>query len=129
MSNHNSEDKIDEFLYKYDAVVKPSHRMFRRASFTSFGSGYNITPSDVFDNIDYGDIPCVDIHMPEDRFRALVEHDEWLHRRYAGRHFPTGVTDLVVEHERECRIRHENPAVKKAYENYQMLLRMVESNY
>lgn len=118
-------DKVDDFVRKYDAVVEPSHRRFRRASYsdvTSVG-----LPSDVFDNIDYGDVACVNIQMPEDRFRALLEHDDWLKRRYAGGR--PGIIDLVQEHERECRARHENPAVKKAYENYQMLLRMVESNY
>jgi len=115
-------DRINEFSRKYDAVVKPSHRMFQRAN---YGSTSVAIPSNVFDNVEYTDVACVNVQMPEDRFRALVEHDDWLKRRWEG----FGQRNIVEQHERECRARHENPAVKKAYENYQMLLRMVENNY
>jgi len=120
-------DKINEFSRKYDAVVKPSHRVFCRAN---YGSTSVAIPSNVFDNVEYNDVACVNIQMPEDRFRALVEHDNWLKRKWAGfgRH-GTEVMEILEQHERECIARHENPAVKKAYENYQMLLTMVEHNY
>jgi hypothetical protein len=36
---------------------------------------------------------------------------------------------LVKQHQREVRIRHENPAAKIAYEKYQMILAMVDSHY
>lgn len=132
MIKHNNQDKVDEFARKYDAVIEPSHRVFRRASYTKVTNVSTSVslPSDVFDNIDYGDMACVNIHMPEDRFRALVEHDEWLQRAYVG-NFRVGheAADLVKQYELECIARHENPAVAKAYENYQLLLRMVEHNY
>jgi len=115
-------DKINEFSQKYDAVVEPSHRVFRRAS---YGSTSVAIPANVFDNVSYGDVACVNINLPEDRFRALVEHDDWLKRRWEG----FGQRNIVEQHNLECRARQENPAVKKAYENYQMLLRMVENNY
>ena len=116
-------DKINEFSRKYDAVVKPSHRMFHRVN---YGSTSVAIPSNVFDNVEYTDVACVNVQMPEDRFRALVEHDDWLKRSMLTWF---GQRDIVEQHERECRARHENPAVAKAYENYQMLLRMVENNY
>jgi len=130
MNNRNNQDKVDEFAQKYDAVIEPSHRVFRRASYgkvSSVATSVSL-PSDVFDNIDYGDVACVNIHMPEDRFRALVEHDEWLNRTMRS-WSRFGQRNIVEQHERECRARQENPAVKKAYENYQMLLSMVENNY
>jgi hypothetical protein len=122
------DEKLKEFARKYNATVNRSSRMYRRASYsnaTSVG-----LPSDVFDNINYGDVACVEIHMPEYRFRALVEHDNWLQRAYVG-NFKVGheAANLVKQYERECIVRHENSAVQDAYEKYQLLLRMVESNY
>jgi len=115
-------DKINEFSRKYDAVVKPSYRVLQRAN---YGSTSVAIPNNVFDSIEYTDVACMDIQMPEDRFRALVEHDEWIKRRM----LHLGQCEIVDQHERECRARQENPAVKRAYENYQMLLSMVENNY
>ncbi len=84
--------------------------------------------------IPYEEVKCVEIHMPEDRFRALLEHDDWVEK--AGlkdnqffNNNVSRVSNLVVEHERECRIRHENSSVRAAYEKYQTLLRMVDSYY
>lgn len=126
-------DEVDKFCRKYNAEVKPSHRVFRRATWVKVGTSVSL-PSDVFDNIDYGDVACVNIQMPENRFRALLEHDKWVTTAglHNNNHFNNNVgrvANLVVEHERECRIRQENPAVRAAYEKYLTLMRLVDSHY
>ena len=85
----------------------------------------------VFKSIPCQDVPMVEITMPEDRFRALMEHDHWLER--AGLHdneyFTNNVKrvhNIAVDHERECRLRAEHPALQKAWEQYQIMLRMVD---
>lgn len=74
---------------------------------------------------DYYDQPCLEIHMPADRFRALMEHDAWLEREQRG-NFAVGdnVVRIVRERERECRLRHEHPMLAAAWEEYQVLLRL-----
>ena len=120
--------EVKEFCHKYDAYVRESSRMHRRHKLSPFNA-WKEDP-EIFQTIPYVDIKCVEVHMPEDRFRALVEHDEWLYRAQMSNYIKGNDGVWIVEqHEREARIRHENPAVKLAYEKYQTMLRLVESNY
>jgi hypothetical protein len=125
-------NEINDFCRKYDAFVQPSKHRHHRAKRIPFNDWYQ-TP-DVFQSVNYEEVQCVEIHMPEDRFRALLEHDDWV--EHAGLHENSffnnnvgRVSNIVVEHERECRIRQENPAVRAAYEKYQTLLKLVDSHY
>lgn len=125
--------ELKDFCQQYDALVGPSSRMHRRVKRMDYKMWSESDPN-IFQSIPYEDIKCVEIHMPEDRFRALLEHDEWVSK--AGlqdnnffNNNVSRVAQMVVEHERECRIRQENPAVKKAYEKYLMLLHTVSSHY
>jgi hypothetical protein len=45
---------------------------------------------EVFQQFPYEEIKCVEIHMPEDRFRALLEHDEWLYNSRISNHMVGG---------------------------------------
>lgn len=124
--------EVDEFSRKYDAYVVPSSRMHRRVKRLDYKL-WSESNADMFQTIPYEQVKCVEIHMPEDRFRALLEHDRWLET--AGRpseHINNNVARVSVmirEHERESRIRHENDSVRAAYEKYQTLLRLVDSYY
>ena len=121
-------EEFDEFCQKYDAYVRESSRMHRRAKRIAYSAWQEDT--DIFQNMTYKAVRCVEVHMPEDRFRALVEHDEWLYRAQMSNYINGNRGVWIVEqHEREARIRHENPAVKLAYEKYQTMLRLVESHY
>lgn len=122
-----------EFCYKYDAYVTESGRMHRRAKRMPFKMWSESDP-DFFQQFPYEEIRCVEIHMPEDRFRALLEHDDWVEKAglQDNRHFANNVSrvsQMVVDHDRECRIRNANPSVQIAYEKYQTLLRLVDSHY
>jgi hypothetical protein len=123
--------KIKEFCWKYDAIAGPSARKYRRPARVDF-SIWSSDPT-LFQNT-YEDIPMVDVTMPEDRFRALLEHDAWVEKAglQDNQFFSNNVmrvSNMVVEHELECRIRQENPAVQKAWERYQMLLNTVKDYY
>jgi hypothetical protein len=122
---------IDEFCHKYQAEVRPSNRTVRRAVPVSY-SVFQEQGMGAFDTLQCQHIPMVDITMPEDRFRALMEHDHWLAN--AGLHdnayFTNNVmrvSNMVVEHERECRLRNQHPALQKAWEQYQIILAMYRS--
>jgi hypothetical protein len=118
-----------EFCYKYDAYVTDSGRMHRRSKRMPFQMWSESDP-DVFQQFPYEEIRCVEIHMPEDRFRALLEHDEWLYNSRMSNHMVGGeAIQIVKQYERETRIRHANPSVQIAYEKYQTLLRLVDSHY
>ena len=123
--------ETQDFCWRYDAQVGPSIQQHRRIRRTTLQDWATVdTGTAVRDTIgDYYDQPCVEIHMPLDRFRALMEHDHWLELQQ--RRDQTGLTTNAVriarEHERECRIRHEHPAVQAAWEQYQIMLRMVDT--
>lgn len=123
--------QVNEFCYKYDAIVGPSHRMHRRSKRIDYKTWSESDPS-IFNSIPFEDIKCVEVHMPEDRFRALLEHDSWIEQAglHDNRHFTNNVgrvANMVVEYEREVLLRNQYPTLKKAWEKYQMILRMCET--
>ena len=117
--------EVDVLCKKYDAYVGPSSRMRRRVKRMNYDI-WSKGDQDIFNSIPVEEIKCVEIHMPEDRFRALLEHADWVQNAglQGNNYFANNVSrvsHMIVEHERECRIRQENPTVKAAYEKYQTL--------
>ena len=120
---------IKEFCHKYDAYVQESKRMHRRSRRIDYKMWSESDPN-IYQTIPYDEVKCVEIHMPEDRFRALLEYDEWLYNSRMSNHMVGGeAIQIVKQHERETRIRHSNPSIKLAWEKYQTLLRLVDSHY
>jgi len=119
--------EVQEFCQRYDAVVGPSGRMHRRSRLVTL-SDWEKDFNKIRD-LPHQDVPCVEIHMPEDRFRALMEHDHWLERefRQGDQYIDSNAVRIVREYERECRIRNEHPGVQSAWEQYQIMLRMVDT--
>ena len=119
--------EVDEFCQKYDAYVRESSRMYNRVKQVS-AAVWN--DSEISQTIPYEQVRCVEVHMPEDRFRALIEHDKWLYDARTSNYIIGNEAVYIVEqHDRETRIRHENPAAKIAYDKYQNILRLVDSHY
>ena len=121
------DDKIKEFCYKYEARCGPTGQAWRRTKRVSY-SLYKEDPY-ILSQIEFDEIQTIRIEMPEDRFRALLEHSDWVERAglHDNRHFSNNVSrvsQIIIEHEEECKIRHSNPAVKLAYEKYRMLLEL-----
>lgn len=120
-------DKTQEFCHKYQAQVGQSRRMWRRQQSVPYDVW--LKDPDVFKSIECHDVPMVEITMPEDRFRALMEHDLWVERAglQDNSYFTNNVgrvSNMIVEHERECQLRHQHPALQKAWEQYQIILRL-----
>ena len=121
--------EVDKFCQKYDAYVRESRRMHRRLKPVSYAVCSDSDP-EIFETMPITEVKCVEVHMPEDRFRALLEHDKWLYDARTSNYIIGNEAVYIVEqHDRETRIRHENPAAKIAYDKYQNILRLVDSHY
>ena len=117
--------ETDNFCQKYDAYVQPSSRMHRRQ--TRFTNWQDYVDVEVFKSLPVETVICVEVHMPEDRFRALLENDIWVtdvidkgyrdHNRDFAKH-------LVDQHQQEVILREQYPALMIAWEKYQTVLRM-----
>jgi hypothetical protein len=118
-------NETDNFCRKYDAYVQPSSRMHRRQ--TRFTNWQDYADVDVFKSLPVETIKCVEVHMPEDRFRALLEIDHWVNDvidrgyRDPNKDF---AKHLVNEHQQELVLREQYPALRIAWEKYQTVLRM-----
>jgi hypothetical protein len=127
-------EKINQFAYKYQAVCKPSSQYHRRVQPVPVKFGED--PADVlYQELPYQMVPMVEIHLPEDRFRALIEHDAFLdnHNHDRLRNSTTGshvyydmmrAKSIIEEHEKECLIRNQNPSVRAAYDQYLTVLHL-----
>lgn len=125
-------EKINQFAYKYQAVCKPSSQYHRRVQPVPVKFGED--PADVlYQELPYQMVPMVEIHLPEDRFRALIEHDEFLDKHNNLKDSTTGsifyndmmrIRMIINEHEKECLIRNQNPSVRAAYDQYLTVLHL-----
>lgn len=119
---------IKEFCYKFEARVGPSHRRWRRAKPIPYPLHENSTA--MYQPFEFDEIPLVEIVMPEDRFRALLDHGKWLEKIDNKSGFFVNdlsrVKTIVDNHEHESRLRHQHPALQKAWENYCIILGMVD---
>lgn len=126
----NNNTTTEEFCSRYDARVEHTDQRHRRAEPSYWWNGDYRETSSIADEsfFHFVEVPLVKITLPEDRLGALIEHEQRItsmvdtksqfHSRYS-------VLDHIIrEHEEECRLRYTNPALKKAWENYQLLLRI-----
>ena len=115
-------------------MCKPSSQYHRRVQPVPVKFGED--PADVlYQELPYQSVPMVEIHLPEDRFRALIEHDAFLdnHNHDRLRNSTTGshvyydmmrAKSIIEEHEKECLIRNQNPSVRAAYDQYLTVLHL-----
>ena len=105
--------KIQEFCYRYQATVGRSDRQIRRAHMVR--PGYSHFDDLVAYATTYEDEPATRIDLPDELFRTLVQMDSvlqhWDEQEY-----------------RETRLREANPALKKAYEHYTLMLKLIDSD-
>lgn len=124
--------EVNDFCRKYDAVVGPStraHRRVKRLDITKWQTNF-----DIVDTAEYQQVPMVEVHMPEDRFRALLEHDDWLDdaaqsippwQAGASHAAVARAINLVDQHDEECRLRAQYPALQDLYQQYLSMLKLV----
>lgn len=114
--------KISDFCYKYDATVKPSRQRHWRAQRVNYAD-WSTNPSAMAAGQDYQNVPMLEITMPEDRFRALLEYNEWIEK--------TRINDemdrrfFAHQQEEEIRLRKQHPGLEELYEKYQTMLKLV----
>lgn len=105
MIDPKSDKALDRFCSRFEARIKESDMHFYRASLPKF------------DKFSLGAVQTVQlekekgvaIHIPMHRFQSFV--------------------DSLPGHLKELDIRHQHPAVKKAYEQYMTVLAMCGDNY
>lgn len=121
---------IEKFVKRYDARVRPTGEKYRRLPFIPYT--YQVS-NDIHDFRDYEvtyeveDI--VRIEMPESNFRHLVELNEMmtapLPDQFRGLEINNrAVATILYNVKYESRIRNQVPAVKTAWDNYQLLLKL-----
>jgi hypothetical protein len=122
-------DEVEHFKKKYRAHIQPGHRRYavpKRMSMDSLTPNY-----EPFDR-DFEYESSVQIDMPERDFRTLIGMEAYFESQLRDRdweNFSGYAKSIVDGHEREMRIRNNNPAAKIAYEKYQVLLAMIDSYY
>jgi hypothetical protein len=126
MMNNNT-TTTEEFCRRYEARVERTSRYYRRAEPSPWRvNDYRVVKQADFMHIT--EVPMVSITLPEDRLGALIEHErrisDMLDPGPYRSHKHQQIEAIIAEHEEECRLRYTNPALKKAWDNYQLLLRI-----
>lgn len=85
------------------------------------------------------DVPAVEITMPEECFETILEkvnetspeNREWQEYNYINKKLGPGwvyrLVELDEQQRRESRLQQTNPALKKAWDQYQLMLKLCEN--
>lgn len=120
---------LEKFTNRYQATVRPSRQFYRRpvplpVHYDAQRIGYIDPPQ----HVSLKEIPGVEIVMPEDRFRHMMDMLDKIEEITQGimeDYFRgKGLEHMLREYAEENRIRHEHPAVAQAYNEYRMLLKL-----
>lgn len=120
----SAEEMTDRFLKKYESSAGLSTRKlyYKRmpVRYTDWINNGGPIPFD--QEIDKE--PMVEMYIPQHRFQDLVEREyKFDSAQDEVRYYKEIINDLAKEE----RMRSNNPALKKAWENYQLLLRLCDS--
>ncbi len=117
-----AQDEVNAFLKKYQAQAELSkHKVCARMPKFHLGRMRDYDPYSPTTTIDYEREPAVEINMPQDKFRDLVERDRWVGQMEAEARY---YKERYMQEVEDDKIRHRNPTVKKAWEQYKMLLEL-----
>ena len=118
--------QLTDFCQRYSAEVGPCHKVYARYEPLSLQRLQDNGDNSISDVLANRRVPGVTITMPEDRFRALIEHDLWMQRiRKRSSYIGDEAGEILKRHERECILRHEHPALQSAWQQYQIMLAMI----
>lgn len=118
-------EELENFKQKYRAHIQPGHRRY------AVPKRMSMDPLEPFD-LEFEYEPSVQIDMPKRDFEHLIGMEAYFEKQLRDRdweNFSGYAKSIVKQHEREVRIRNDNPAAKLAYEKYQTIMRMVDSHY
>ncbi len=122
-------DELEHFKKKYRAYVQEGNRRYAVPKRVSMDP---LSPSHEPFDLDFEYESSVQIDMSKRDFQTLINVEAYFESQLRDRdweNFSGHAKSIVEQHERELRIRNENLGVKKAYEKYQTLLKMVDSYY
>ena len=122
-------NELENFKKKYRAHVQEGRRRYAVPKRISMDP---LSPSHEPFDLDFEYEPSVQIDMSKRDFEDLIGMEAYFEsmlKDHDWENFSGHAKSIVEQHERELRIRNENPGVKKAYEKYQTLLKMVDSYY
>ena len=122
-------DELENFKKKYRAHIQPGTRRYAVPKRMSMDS---LTPNYETFDLDFEYESSVQIDLSKRDFETLIGMEKYWEEQLAWRdvhHYAGYAKSIVDRHEREMRIRNDNPAVKLAYEKYLTVMRMVDSYY
>jgi hypothetical protein len=115
---------VNKFLHKYSARAKISDReyyqRYRPNSYKIWEEYDYYGPHTASYQVDRE--PMVEMYVPQDAFRKLVEREEEIEDLIRGREWEHNIVQNLREEEK---IRDANPAVRLAWEKYAMMLELV----
>ena len=117
-------DHVEKFLCKYEAHASLSDRKQYARRIRMSVSDYHRYNSamDVYDYESYMQRePYIEMYIPQHKFDELIRREESYNQLSQHVDF---ASQLVEKQIRDETVRNNNPAVKKAYEKYKMLLEM-----
>lgn len=118
------DDEVEHFKNKYRAAVSEGRRRYAIPQKIRLDQMHGWEMN--FES-EYG----VQIDMSQRDFEHLVHMEKKFYdtMQRSGPYMGDHARYIVERHEREERIRRDNPAAKKAYEKYLNILHMVDSYY
>lgn len=122
----NSNKELNEFLYKYEARAQLSNMTYRRIRRVRFDYKDIDDAFDQLSTIPFEDEPLVEITMPQDRFRHLVEVEQFITSTDREREW---AKQEMERQRKEQWVRQKDERVRKAYERYQTILNLVRNDY
>lgn len=118
------DDKLEKFCKNYEVrVVNDTGRYarYRPPVFFAERDRADIVHTDIIDHVTE---KLYTVQIPESRLKTLVEMEERFFN-YHTEHRGRDMFDILMEKEREeAYYRNTNEAVKKAYEQYSMMLHL-----
>lgn len=118
----SAQDEVNAFLKKYHAQAELSkHKMFAKMPKFHLGRMQDYDPYSATTTIDFQQEPMVEVNIPQDKFRDLVERERWIGRLEGESEY---YRKRYMQEIEDDKIRHRNPAVMKAWQQYQMLLEL-----
>jgi hypothetical protein len=113
--------EVEEFLKKYQAqAMLSTHKMYAKPRYQRFDD-WHITSTQYMSSVDLEREPYVEMYVPQEHFQRLVEKDRYYTNLSKENNYAMSVVNQMIQDEV---VRKQNPAVEKAWRNYQMLLEL-----
>jgi hypothetical protein len=119
--NITSQDEVNIFLKKYQAEAGLSkNKVYARRKPIRYQDWLSEDAGIPFHQ-EIEREPLVEMYIPQDKFRDLVERDRWVGKLEGEAEY---YRKRYMQEIEDDKVRSQNPAVKKAWEQYQMLLEL-----